>query len=1078
MLILLSLVCSFLPQDLLAPEQFHAFELTADDPVREGHGPLRSFRYEMQTSDGFVWVYAESRTLDLMLRIQVPEGAGSHLLRRTLEAGEWIEDDNAGGGTTPLIQLEMPNGGELLIEVFAKEPGASGQARIHVAESIETPETRPAGRLGIEALQEAQALQASGDLEGARQRLKDALKNLRAVKGAAHSFPVEYLTQEIGYALLDLGDIDSSLEAMEFCLEVQTRIQPRSSRSLQAIQRTSAQLYLEVGRFEEAAALLESCLAALLDESVPDEAALFPTKNGLGSAWILLGRVQEGRELLEQIHDQLVAAGLPDEDPNLLSVRSNLAVALSAIGDFEGALALLERVFAVAEKTFPDDHPQLQIARLNLAASLKNLDRHARARALEEKLLEVYERTLPADHPTLLLARLNLAATLKALGEIDAGFAIQRQVLERQMATLPDEHPDLQLTRYNVSLTLAVRGELEEARALQEKIVDVASRTVPLESTAYQSALSSLARTMYLQEDPTYRTVIRELAGSVRRRVEQFGMLSSRELEAIPVAASDEIEAVLALAWGGGRDEADPQSERAAFEMCDAIRSSAMIAARLARSVAASEVSRDLRAKVLAAAEEVSRLAGTTHSDHRAFSEALMSRDRLERELLAVALGDEVASSLRQHDPEVIADCLAEDEVAVAYWSYAPPAVSDLPHEMTYIAWVLRRGQPLGRIDLGSAREINELIRSWRSTVASATGETLTLRLGEALRRQLFDPLREHCQEARRIWLVPASHLNALPFDALPLEGELLGDRFEVVLRNSLSELLGRSSAAAEAPPSLVVMGGIDFGRTEPASHPTFPASGDESGGASESLLRSGAATRFERLPGSFQEAEEVERRFRGAFPFGSLEGRYGREANRSAFERLAPQARFVHLATHAWFAPSGLAFDEAPHAADAPGGIWGSSLRDRVRGLAPSLLCGIAFAGANRPGDGFGRVFGVMTGEELRALNLSSCELAVLSACESSLGQELASQRLASLQQSLRAAGARATITSLWKVPDEATLLLMSELYRLLWSEKKTKAEALWLAKRALRDARDANGQPLYATRDWAAWVLSGDPN
>ena len=45
-----------------------------------------------------------------------------------------------------------------------------------------------------------------------------------------------------------------------------------------------------------------------------------------------------------------------------------------------------------------------------------------------------------------------------------------------------------------------------------------------------------------------------------------------------------------------------------------------------------------------------------------------------------------------------------------------------------------------------------------------------------------------------------------------------------------------------------------------------------------------------------------------------------------------------------------------------------------------------------------------------------------------------------------------------------------MELFYTYLWVEKLPKSEALWRAKKALRDA----GHPV---RDWAAWVLSGDP-
>ena len=87
------------------------------------------------------------------------------------------------------------------------------------------------------------------------------------------------------------------------------------------------------------------------------------------------------------------------------------------------------------------------------------------------------------------------------------------------------------------------------------------------------------------------------------------------------------------------------------------------------------------------------------------------------------------------------------------------------------------------------------------------------------------------------------------------------------------------------------------------------------------------------------------------------------------------------------------------------------------------------------------------------------------------------AGQGVASLQRALHMAGARTVITSLWKVPDAATKDLMLAFYRRIWVEKQPKARALWEAKRELRAAKDERGEPLYSPRDWAAWVLTGDP-
>ena len=118
------------------------------------------------------------------------------------------------------------------------------------------------------------------------------------------------------------------------------------------------------------------------------------------------------------------------------------------------------------------------------------------------------------------------------------------------------------------------------------------------------------------------------------------------------------------------------------------------------------------------------------------------------------------------------------------------------------------------------------------------------------------------------------------------------------------------------------------------------------------------------------------------------------------------------------------------------------------------------------------------MTAEEISTLDLTHCELVVLSACDTNVGESRAGQGVASLQKALQMAGARSVITSLWKVPDEATKELMLDFYRRLWVEKKSKWQALWEAKQRLRAAKDERGALKYSTRDWAAWVLTGDPN
>jgi CHAT domain-containing protein len=198
-----------------------------------------------------------------------------------------------------------------------------------------------------------------------------------------------------------------------------------------------------------------------------------------------------------------------------------------------------------------------------------------------------------------------------------------------------------------------------------------------------------------------------------------------------------------------------------------------------------------------------------------------------------------------------------------------------------------------------------------------------------------------------------------------------------------------------------------------------------------------------------------------------------GTQASKSAFEQSAAGARFLHVATHGYFA------EDPAGSSDARVDLERDVSVGRTRSaLAPMSLCGVVLSGANHLSEAHGALDGLLTAEELANIDLSGCELAVLSACDTNVGVRRAGQGVASLQRALHIAGARSVITSLWKVPDEATKELMLDFYRRLWVEQKPKHQALWEAKTKLREAEDERGASKYTTRDWAAWVLTGEPN
>jgi CHAT domain-containing protein len=104
-------------------------------------------------------------------------------------------------------------------------------------------------------------------------------------------------------------------------------------------------------------------------------------------------------------------------------------------------------------------------------------------------------------------------------------------------------------------------------------------------------------------------------------------------------------------------------------------------------------------------------------------------------------------------------------------------------------------------------------------------------------------------------------------------------------------------------------------------------------------------------------------------------------------------------------------------------------------------VMTGLVFAGANKP-ETPGR--GIVTGEALVDLDLSGLELAVLSACETGLGDTAGGEGTFGLQRAFHLAGTRDVIASLWKVDDAATAALTALFYRNLWDKDLPPIEAL----------------------------------
>ncbi len=818
----------------------------------------------------------------------------------------------------------------------------------------------------------------------------------------------------------------------------------------------------ELGYVDRACELERETLERLAANRSPDDRQLQVARFNYSISLSEAGRLQESRALQELVVEQWERT-LPATHPNVLGARQNLAVSLRELGEYEAARAIVLENLERMVRTHPPE--ELAITRDTLATLLIQQGHWEEGLQLyRDHILPIYERHHGPQSEFTLRAKGNVLIALAALERLEESIPLAEEIVAGFRALWPDYHPDVIRARLSLGVLCVQQGRFERAEGI---LTDVLSSIRRIDvSTDVSSSDAWLALIPILEareQNDEARLLGIELAIWLRERAEAVLELgcTPREMESLARQIDRPLVGLIRLCL---QQRQSSELLREVFRLCETLRSAHLVAATSLRTRTSTDDPRieDLHAAVRRARAELASLAreSSTAPDENTLVEALRRRELAERALRRT-LGSHSADGHRfVTDPQALARRLRPHELAVATWRvlryepYRPAAPST--EGAGLIAWVLRPAGSLELVPLGPAEPILELAESWQSGAVleprgvrrRRSGAESEGRNGEELLARLLGPLAIDLDETTRLHWAPAGSLAGLPLDALPRADGVVGDRMRVVVHSALSEM-AEDRRPPSGPRTLLAIGGVDYGR--PAEGSVRAPSDSE--GASPLSRTPSDDLPFAPIPATLEEIVEIVRLFESVDPMaGRAVSLTGPEARRAAFESSAPGHRYIHLATHGMF--------EVP-ADDAT-----------VSALVPSSRCGLVFAGANLQRGGPE----VLTAEELTALDLSQCELIVLSACETGLGLERGGQGLASLQRAVLAAGARSAITSVWPVPDDVTRELMTEFYRQLWEEGRGKSEALWLAKQHIRSRKDASGRPRYALRDWAGWILSGD--
>ena len=840
----------------------------------------------------------------------------------------------------------------------------------------------------------------------------------------------------------NLGDYRKAVEfgtqAMNICKQTLEENHPGYATSLSNL----ASYYCDLGEYNKAieiGTMAMNLRKHTLGEKHLDYAL---SLSNLAGYYSNLGEYNKAVELGTQALN-IRKQALGEKHPDYASSLNNLANYYYSLGDYNKAVELGTQALNICKQALGEKHPDYASSLNNLANYYYSLGDYNKAVELGTQALNIHKQTLGEKHPDYASSLGCLADYYSRLGNYNKAIELGRQALNIRKQTLGEKHPNYATSLNNLANYYSGLGDYNKAVELGTMAMNIYKETLGEKHPDYASSLSNLAS--YNYQCHNYQEAYRLLSKSIRTQKHivlsmfkgatnrtrqtfwnennaEFTYFPSFCLKAHNQERNGELYDYSALFTKGlllnaetnARDVILESGDTAIVKQFDALQS---VRIMLNKQYEKPIAERTLNCDSL---ENVAEL--------------------MERELIksSKAYGDFTRSlTITWKD---VQNELADGDVAIEFIS-TPFLDND---SVMYIALALKKGYPEPKlIPLFEEKTLKELSNDNPNDA-------------QQLFHLVWNPLLSELEGTRNVYFSPSGALYNIGIENLPISTEeRMSDRYNMYRLSSTRLLALHPHSTSERKTAL--FGGLDYemspqdvasNNLKNAYHSEFIAQNRD---ASADFMERGG---FGALPFSLKEVKSASKLLEAnGYECHLFEGKDGTE---EAFKSLSgKKVKVVHLSTHGAFVPQKEAkntkqknnfrfiqFDDA-----AP------QAQEEDQSLTRSFL---VMAGGNmlKNYDSIpeGIDDGILTAQEIAHTDLRSCDLVVLSACETALG-DITNEGVMGLQRGFKKAGANTILMSLWKVDDQASSLLLTKFYENLLSKKMPKIDALKKAQDYVRN-------------------------
>ncbi len=685
---------------------------------------------------------------------------------------------------------------------------------------------------------------------------------------------------------------------------------PDTGRSLN----TLAEVYLAQSNFAAAEPLLLRALKIREKALGPEHPDMAISLNSLATMYYSQSNFAAAEPFFQRALNIREKSLGPDHSHTAISL-SNLAQLYQVQSNYVAAEPLLLRALKIREKALGPDHPDTAMNQGNLATLYKSQGNFTAAEPLYRRALTITENTLGPDHPDTAINLNNLAELYRVQSNDTAAESLYQRALKIWESTLGPDHPFTAQCLNNLALLYSSQSNYAAAEPLYQRAVKIKEKVLGPEHPETILSLNNQAMLFWDQQRDvearqlvsrtTSHTIAQlEQTAAIQSEAQQFLMTNEKRRDIDLYLTFHETDNATAketwgtlLNWKGLITTRQTQLRQVLKKEPEYI-ALQTVTQQLSRHVLNPPLpSND--PKLIAAWIETAPVLRQAWQDKRARLET--EYERIEKELSQKSALFRTTHQQKQvtvDDLQQLLDSQASPTVLVDLVEYRYRARNKEPFERRIAAFVISGDGTVTRVELGSAKEIAELIQVWRSTFGR---DDKGQQSAERLRERLWQPLTPALAGARLAVISPDGVLGEFPWNALPgaKPGSFLLEEISLAfipVPQMLPQLL-QATTTNEPPTSLLLVGEISYGADagKPGNALSMRAMRDG---------RDGKVMQFPPLPAAQAELSSIRMRYEDAFPKGDAKRLRHSEATEAAFRAQAVNHPWLHVVTHGYFVP------------------------------------------------------------------------------------------------------------------------------------------------------------------------------